>query len=148
MPCKMTNCRPIDAAPFANAMGANVTKSLNHNENSLTHASELVQEFCQARDWDQYHTAKDLAIGLVTEASELLELFRFKSETEVAAMLGSEASREAIGDELADVMFFLLRFGQKYKFDLITELKRKIEKNKIKYPAGKFRGSNKKYDEI
>lgn len=119
-------------------------------EDSNTTISELkakIQKFCEDRDWDQYHGPKDLAIGVITESSELLELFRFKSDKEINEMLKND-KREKISEELADVLYFILRFAQKYDFDLSTELSKKIEKNEQKYPIGKAKGSNKKYNEL
>lgn len=68
----------------------------------------IVRQFCEERDWDQFHGPKDLAIGIITEASELLELFRFKSEEDVQQMMNDAKKREAIGEELADVLYFVL----------------------------------------
>lgn len=106
-----------------------------------------VREFCENRDWSQYHTQKDLAIGLVTESSELLELFRFRDETEQSHHLDDPEKREDIEDELADILFFLLRYADLYDIDLESALERKLEKNRERYPAKKYKGSNKKYDE-
>ncbi len=109
---------------------------------------ERVKSFCEARDWDQYHNAKDLAIGVSTEAGELLDLFRFKSPEEVEVMFHNALEREDIEDELSDVLFFLLRLGQKYDIDLARAFERKMEKNALKYPVEKTRGSNKKYNKF
>lgn len=106
-----------------------------------------VRQFCEAREWEQYHTPKDLAIGLVTESSELLELFRFKDRAEQAAVLKEGGQREAVEDEVADVLFFLLRFADLHDIDLEAALERKLEKNRERYPANEFKGSNRKYDE-
>lgn len=114
------------------------------------HFEELnteIREFCAARDWEQYHTPKDLSIGLVTESSELLELFRFKDSEEQAALLQDPDQREAVEDELADVLFFLLRFADLYDIDLESALATKLEKNEAKYPDKEYKGSNKKYDQ-
>jgi NTP pyrophosphatase (non-canonical NTP hydrolase) len=108
----------------------------------------VVQEFCEKRDWDQFHSPIDLAIGLSTESSELLEIFRFKSKKEIETLVSTEPGRSRIGEEIADVFYFLLRFGQKYQFDLSTELRRKLEINEQKYPVEKAKGSNKKYNEL
>ncbi len=109
---------------------------------------ERVKSFCEARDWDQYHNAKDLAIGVSTEAGELLDLFRFKSPGEVEVMFHNALEREDIEDELSDVLFFVLRLGQKYDIDLARAFERKMEKNALKYPVEKTRGSNKKYNKF
>jgi len=124
---------------------------VRNSEDDSTTLGELkdsVRRFCEERDWDRYHDAKNLAIGLVTEASELLAVFRFRSEEEVRKMLGDEAGRTKATDEVADVLYFLLRFAQMYGIDLSTEFRRKMRQNEAKYPASKARGSNKKYDEL
>jgi len=114
----------------------------------INELKEEVKRFCEERDWDKYHNAKDLAIGIVTEASELLEHFRWKNEKEVEEQFKNPKKREEIEDEIADVFHFLLRLAQRYNIDLATVLKNKIEKNKLKYPVNKAKGSNKKYNEI
>lgn len=108
----------------------------------------MVRQFSEDRDWDQFHSAKELAVGIVTEASELLEAFRFKSEAEVDALFRDEISAKGIRDELADVFYFALRLAQKYDIDVSSSLKEKIEQNAEKYPVDKARGSNKKYTEL
>lgn len=117
-------------------------------ETTIAHLSELVRDFCEERDWKQFHNAKDLAIGIVTEGGELLDMFRFKSEVEVAEMLRNPKKREAIGDELADVLYFVLRFAQISEYDLSEEFVRKLDKDRKKYPVTTSKGSNKKYDEM
>ena len=107
-----------------------------------------VQKFCEERDWDQFHNPKDLAIGVSTEASELLDIFRFKREGDIKEIILNSSKRQMIGEELADVLYFLLRFAQMNKFDLSSELEKKIKKNAVKYPIKKAKGSNKKYNEL
>ena len=107
----------------------------------------LVKEFCENRDWNQYHNPKDLAIGLSTESNELLDLFRFKSEEQMKEMLDDVKVRTAISEELSDIFFFLLRFSQMYDFDMRKGLEDKMEKNKEKYPVNKTKGKNLKYTE-
>lgn len=96
-----------------------------------------VRAFCEERGWDPYHGPKDLAIGLVTEASELLELFRFVNDESAAQMLKDPLQREKIADELADSIYFILRFAQMHGFDIGQSVKAKIAKNAIKYPPPK-----------
>ena len=117
------------------------------DKTTIKQLKELVKEFCEERDWDQYHNAKDLAIGIITESSELLEHFRFKSEEEVNGLFKNKIKKDEISEELADVLFFILRLAEKYHIDLSDELKKKLEKNIQKYPIEKAKGSNKKYTE-
>lgn len=107
-----------------------------------------VQEFCEVRDWDQFHNPKELAIGMSTEANELLDIFRFKSEEDMKEIMSNPEKREQVIDELADVLFFVLRFAQMNDIDLEDGLSKKINKNASKYPVEKVRGSNKKYTEL
>jgi NTP pyrophosphatase (non-canonical NTP hydrolase) len=107
-----------------------------------------VRTFCEARDWDQFHGPKDLAIGLATEASELLEIFRFLSDEQCAAKLVDPASRQAIENELADVLFFLLRFAQRFDIDLTDALAAKMKLNAQRYPIEKSRGKNLKSGDL
>lgn len=97
---------------------------------------QKIKEFCKDRDWDRFHTPKDLAIGLATEASELLELFRFVNDEEQNRLLQDRPSRQAMADELIDSLYFILRFAERYDFDLATEFERKMAANARKYPVG------------
>ncbi len=116
-------------------------------ETNIHELKEKIKSFCEDRDWDQFHNAKELAIGIVTEASELLQHFRFKSEKQVNEMFKSEKKQE-ITEEIADILYFTLRLAERYNIDLTTELNKKMEKNKEKYPIDKAKGSNKKYTEF
>jgi len=118
---------------------------------STTHLQDLkneVRDFCVAREWDQFHSAKEISIGLITEAAELLEEFRFKSEDEIKSALLDPVRREQIGDELADCLFFVVRFAQRFDFDLVENFSRKMQRNAAKYPVEKARGKNLKYNEL
>jgi NTP pyrophosphatase (non-canonical NTP hydrolase) len=115
---------------------------------TLNELKDKVQKFCEDREWDQFHSPKELAIGVITESAELLEHFRFKSEKEMKEILSDTKKRAEIGEELADIMFFLLRFSQMYKFDLSEEILNKIAKNEIRLPIEKSKGQNRKYTEI
>jgi NTP pyrophosphatase (non-canonical NTP hydrolase) len=114
----------------------------------LSTLQTLVASFCAARDWDRFHNAKDLAIGVVTEASELLDLFRFRSETESDALLADPTRRRRVEDELADVLFFVLRFAQRYGIDLAAAFEAKMAVNADRYPVDKARGRNVKYTDL
>lgn len=104
---------------------------------TLDQVKTLVKNFCEERGWDPYHGPKDLAIGLVTESSELLEIFRFVDDKKCLALVEDPVKREAIADELADSLYFILRFAQLHKFDLSECIRNKTIKNAIKYPAPK-----------
>ena len=120
---------------------------MDHKTN-INELKEKVKEFCKKRDWDQFHGAKELAIGVITESSELLEHFRFKSEKEIEEMFNNLEKKQKISEEVADVFYFILRLSQKYNIDLSSELSKKLEKNEKNYPIEKSKGSNKKYTEL
>ena len=111
---------------------------------TIAEAKEIVRRFCEERDWDQYHNPKDLAVGMVTEGSELLEIFRFKTPEECRELLSDPKRLEEIRDELSDVFYFVLRFAQMNGIDLGRALERKIAKNAKKYPVETSRGDNRK----
>lgn len=118
------------------------------DERTIRDAMELVNGFCKERDWDQFHNPKDLAIGMTTESSELLELFRFKTEEQCKEMMSDAPRSEMVRDELADVFYFVLRFAQMNDIDLYDALSHKLDKNRERYPVDKSKGSNRKYDEF
>jgi len=107
----------------------------NDTNTTLTEMKTWISDFCEARGWAPYHGPKDLAIGLVTESSELLEIFRFVPESDISDLMQKPERREAIADELADSLYFILRFAEMYGFDLAQACQNKLKKNAIKYPA-------------
>ncbi len=96
--------------------------------------------FRDARDWAQFHNAKDLAVALNIEAGELLEAFLWKN--------AEDADAEKVKEELADVFAYALLLAEKYNFDVAEIVAQKIEKNGRKYPVDKAKGTAKKYDEL
>ncbi len=105
-----------------------------------------VSNFCEERNWRQYHNPKDLAIMISTEASELLGIFRYKNESDIEEIFLRE--KESVEDEVADILFGILRFAELNDIDLARSLQNKIVKNNIKYPVEKSFGKNKKYNEL
>lgn len=121
------------------------------NQDPSTTVEELknqIRRFCEDREWDQFHSMKELAIGLVTESAELLDLMRFKTSDEVARLASLPAQREKIADELADIAWMLFRFSQLHGFDLTASIGAKMKKNASKYPIERSKGSNAKYNEF
>ena len=117
-------------------------------EATVADLKDIVREFCENRDWDKYHNAKDLAIGIITEASELLEFFRFKDDIEIQTLMNDNEKLKEISHELADIFYFILRFSQKYDIDITKAFEAKMKVNEAKYPIDKAKGSNKKYNEF
>lgn len=106
---------------------------------------KLVQ-FAAERDWDQFHSPKNLAIALSVECSELLEEFQWLTDEQVSSVMGSTDQAERIREEMADITAYLLQLANKLDIDLEKALLNKIEKNAAKYPVDKFKGTAKKYN--
>lgn len=106
----------------------------------LQNAKEKIKAFVKERDWEQFHNAKDLALALSIEASELNECFLWKSH--------AEAKVEKVKDELADILIYAILFADKYDFDIEEIILEKLEKNAAKYPADKAKGNAKKYTDL
>ena len=104
---------------------------------------DTLRQFAAERDWDQFHSPKNLAIALSVEASELLGHFQWLTE-EQSSRLPPE-KRDQVRDEMADVLLYLVRLADKLEVDLLDAAAKKIAKNAKKYPAGQVRGSMKKY---
>lgn len=115
---------------------------------TLYYLSNKVKDFCEERDWTQYHNPKDLAIGISTEANELLDIFRFKNEKDIYEIFSNPVKKNKVIDEIADVLFFVLRFAQMNDIDLKQALEMKLSKNDEKYPVEMAKGSNCKYNEF
>lgn len=102
--------------------------------------------FRDAREWKQFHSAKELAIGLSLEAAEVLEHVQWRTGRELEAHL--QARHEQVGDELADVLNVLLLLAEHLKIDLADAFAKKMRKNEKKYPVEKSRGSARKYTDL
>ena len=97
--------------------------------------TEQVRDFCDDRGWRKYHTPKELAIGMATESSELLQLFRFMSDERIAEMFKDTEQRQVIEDEVADTLLFLLRFADLNRINLPAALSSKLMRNGERYPV-------------
>ena len=105
-----------------------------------------VLEFRRRRDWEQFHKPKELAAAVAVEASELLEVFQWKSHDEVARLLESPA-RVRVEDEIADVVILLSYLCHDLGLDVNAAVLAKLKKNEAKYPVEKSYGTARKYDE-
>ena len=106
-----------------------------------------LRSFAAERDWDQFHTPKNLATSISIEAAELLELFQWSRGQKGWDEVTDPSIRARVEDELADILLYLIRFADKAEIDLAVIAERKIALNAEKYPPAKFRGSDRKYDE-
>lgn len=114
--------------------------------NDLHTLIERVVAFRDARDWKQFHKPKDMALSLALEAAEVLEVFQWKSESEIDTVLPQ--LRERLGEELSDVLYWVLLLANDAGIDLRAAFDRKMSKNEAKYPTALAKGSNKKYSEL
>lgn len=103
----------------------------------------LVETFVKERDWQQFHSPKNLAMALAIEAAELMEPFRFATEKESEQIM--EEKREEIAFELADILIAALDFCALNNIDLSDSIMKKLVLNAKKYPIEKAKGNNKKY---
>ncbi|WP_372777084.1 nucleotide pyrophosphohydrolase [Litorivivens sp.] len=104
-----------------------------------------LREFAAERDWDQFHSPKNLAMALSVEASELVECFQWLTEEQSRALSAQQLA--AVTDEIADIQLYLIRLADKLDVDIRSAVSEKFKKNEAKYPADKVRGSAKKYNE-
>ncbi|NQV68602.1 MAG: nucleotide pyrophosphohydrolase [Pseudohongiella sp.] len=111
----------------------------------LENIKQQLREFAKERDWDQFHSPKNLAMALSVEASELLEHFQWLTE-EQSSNLSAE-KRKKVAQEMSDVQVYLIRLADKLGVDLLQETEAKLKLNALKYPVDKVRGSAKKYNE-
>ncbi len=113
---------------------------------SLEDLQKKIIAFRDARDWKQFHTPKDLAVGLSLEAGEVLEHFLWKTPDEIASYL--KTHKEEIADEMGDVLNYLLIMANDFGIDLLDATDKKIDKNAQKYPVDKAKGRHTKYTEL
>ena len=104
--------------------------------------------FRDARDWRQFHTLRNLITSLNLEAAELLELTQWKSDAEVEALPTDPQAAEALRDECADILLYLLLIADTTGIDLAAATRAKLAKNAVKYPVEKAYGSRAKYTEL
>jgi NTP pyrophosphatase (non-canonical NTP hydrolase) len=116
------------------------------NHKTLADLAKLVLEFRHERDWKQFHNPKDMALSLSLEAAEVLELMQWRNGAELDEHL--RANKHRLGEELADVLGWILLLASDQQIDLADAFEKKIELNKKKYPVDKARGSAKKWNEL
>jgi NTP pyrophosphatase (non-canonical NTP hydrolase) len=107
---------------------------------------DQMREFARARDWDQFHSPKNLAMALSVEASELLEHFQWLTEEQSRGLDAKEQA--AVRAEIADVLLYLIRLADQLGIDPVAAAQRKLVENAQKYPVDKARGNPKKYTEL
>ena len=112
---------------------------------TLQHLAEQLREFAAARDWEQFHSPKNLAMALSVEVAEIVEHFQWQTQQQSRELDG--AKRDEVEQELADALIYLVRLADQLGVDLLEAAERKLALNEAKYPAERVRGSPRKYSE-
>jgi NTP pyrophosphatase (non-canonical NTP hydrolase) len=112
---------------------------------SLQHLAEHLRQFAADRDWEQFHSPKNLAMALSVEVAEITEHFQWLTEEQSRDL--DPAKRGEVEQELADALIYLVRLADQLGIDLLEAAERKLAVNEQKYPAEQVRGSAKKYSE-
>ena len=113
---------------------------------ALTLLRDELRRFAADRDWDQFHSPKNLASALSVEAAELLEPFQWLSEEQSRQLTAEQLT--AVREEMADVLLYLVRLADKLDVDLVEAAREKILRNSARYPVEKARGSSRKYTDL
>lgn len=113
--------------------------------NDIQSLKVALRDFAAEREWEQFHSPKNLAAALTVEAAELLEHFQWLTEEQ--SKRPSPARLAAVAEELADVMLYLIQIADKLDVDLLNAAASKLEKNRAKYPVDRSKGSSRKYNE-
>lgn len=108
--------------------------------------TKRIIDFRDARDWKQFHNPKDVSLSLVLEAGEVMEHFQWKNKEEIEQYVKTD--KEHIGEELADVLYWVLLMGHDLDIDVLDALDKKIKKNEEKYPVEKAKGNHIKYNKL
>jgi len=115
------------------------------NQSDLLMLRDKLRAFAEARDWDQFHSPKNLSMALMVEVAELMEHFQWLTEAQSENLVAEK--KAVVAEELADILLYLVRLSDKLDVDLLKAALQKMGKNEAKYPAEKVRGSAKKYSE-
>ena len=115
------------------------------SEDSLNNISQRLADFARARDWEQFHSPKNLSMALIAEAAELVEHFQWLSEEQSYEL--DDKKREEVALELADILIYTLRCSERLNIDVLDAAQRKIEINEKRYPADKVSGDARRASE-
>jgi dCTP diphosphatase len=122
--------------------------ALSDSSTTISELRERVLAFVRERDWEQFHSPKNLSMALSAEAAELMEHFLWASPEESKAVASDPAKRAKIAEELADVVIYALEFANATGLDVAASIEAKIAANARKYPVEKSKGRSAKYTEL
>ena len=121
------------------------THDLSQSGTEFKYLSDRLSEFARDRDWDQFHSVRNLILALVGEAGEIAAEVQWVSDADMESYLADPTKKSAIASEMADILNYLVRLADKLNIDLVEEALKKIDLNEDRYPAEKARGSSAKY---
>jgi NTP pyrophosphatase (non-canonical NTP hydrolase) len=116
---------------------------MNDQETPLAELREMVREFVGERDWQQFHTPKNISMALAIEAAELMEHFQWLTPEQSRAIAKQDKDLAAVAEELADVVCYAFALANELDIDVAAAMEQKMGKNRQKYPADKYRGKYK-----
>jgi len=119
---------------------------MTDKDTNINELKKWVEEFTVARDWNLFHSPKNLSQALVIEATELMEIFLWSNDQDSKKRL--DEKRKAVEEEVVDVLYWLLQFSWQYNIDLTAALQEKMKLNNTKYPVEKAKGNTLKYTEL
>ena len=118
---------------LTSSIDSSVDSSSDSSADSLTELTATVCKFAEQRDWDQFHSPKNLSMALIVEAAELVEHFQWLSRQESDKL--NKEQQEAVSMEMADVLIYLVRMAERLDIDLLEAAQKKLKINAQKYPA-------------
>jgi len=113
---------------------------MSDSETKVAQLRQLVERFVDRRDWQQFHSPKNLSMSVAIEAAELMEHFQWLSDQQSRQVADEPDKLERVADELADVLYYTLAMANQLGLDLSTAMQKKMAKNEQKYPADEYRG--------
>lgn len=122
-----------------------VSKEEKEGSMTIEEATGRMRQFVAEREWQQFHTPRNLVLAMVGEVGEVAELFQWKGEVTHGLPEMTEEERTHVGEELADVFSYLIRLSDECGIDLSQAFQRKMKRNEMKYPKDLVKGSSKKY---
>jgi len=113
---------------------------MDDQNTTIKDLKHFVEDFVQERDWSQFHNAKNLSMALAIEAGELMDIFKWNTPGECESMMFEKTTRQEATDELADIIIYAIAFANRNDINISNAIDQKMIKNRIKYPADKYRG--------
>jgi len=139
---------PATKKPRTEECGSEATPNSDFHFSSSPNLEDIrtkLADFSNERNWNKHHSPRNLLLAMVGEVGELAEIFQWKSECKDGLPDWTPAERMHLGEELSDVLIYLIRLADKCQVNLPEEVLRKIKMNGVKYPANRVNGSAKKY---